>query len=173
MSSRTGTRTAGTTGIVVDLTTPARLRSLPSRLLTQTAMHADRLVSEGLAGADARRSHYAVLVTLQDFGPASQATLSRRTGIYRSDLVAVINELADRDLVQRAPDPADRRRNVITVTPQGRRHLRRLDKLVATLQDELLAPLTQPERAQLTRLLTRLLDYHAQASAHPAGGHPA
>ena len=40
MSSRTGTRTAGTTGIVVDLTTPARLRSLPSRLLTQTAMHA-------------------------------------------------------------------------------------------------------------------------------------
>jgi DNA-binding MarR family transcriptional regulator len=101
---------------------------------------------------------------LQEFGPASQAALSRRTGIYRSDLVAVINELAGRGLIQRAPDPADRRRNVITMTPHGRRHLRQLDKLVATIQDDLLAPLTQPERDQLVRLLARLLDHHAKAA---------
>jgi DNA-binding MarR family transcriptional regulator len=123
-----------------------QLRSLPSRLLAHAAIYADRLVNEGLAGTDARKWHYAVLVALQESGPASQATLSRRTGIYRSDLVAVINELADRGHVERAPDPADRRRNVITITPQGRRHLRRLDKLLAAIQDDLLAPLTQPER---------------------------
>jgi hypothetical protein len=53
--------------------TPARLRRLPSRLLTQTAMHADRLANQGLATADARKWHYAVLASLQEFGPASQA----------------------------------------------------------------------------------------------------
>jgi DNA-binding MarR family transcriptional regulator len=143
-----------------DMATPARLRSLPSRLLTHTAMYAERLVNEGLAGADARKWHYAVLVSLQELGPASQATLSRRAGIYRSDLVAVLNELADRGYVERAPDPADRRRNVITLTQQGRHHLGRLDKLLATIQNDLLAPLTQPERDQLTSLLTRLLDHH-------------
>ena len=143
-----------------DMATPARLRSLPSRLLTHTAMCAERLVNEGLAGADARKWHYAVLVSLQELGPASQATLSRRAGIYRSDLVAVINELADGGYVERAPDPADRRRNVITITEPGRRHLRRLDKLLATIQDDLLAPLNPSERDQLTRLLTRLLDHH-------------
>src|SRR6266511_3911047 len=74
------------TGIRDDRATPARLRRLPSRLLTQTAMHADRLVNEGLARADDRKWHYAVLAALQEFGPASQAALSRRTGIYRSDL---------------------------------------------------------------------------------------
>jgi MarR family transcriptional regulator, lower aerobic nicotinate degradation pathway regulator len=173
MSTDTGTGTADTTGTRDDRATPARLRSLPSRLLTQTAMHADRLANQGLARADARKWHYAVLASLQEFGPASQAALSRRTGIYRSDLVAVINELAARGLVDRAPDPADRRRNVITMTPQGRRHLRQLDKLVAAIQDELLAPLTPPERDQLVRLLTRLLDHHIVAAPHPAGDQPA
>src|SRR4029450_7207451 len=128
----------------------------------------------------------ALLATLQEFGPASQAALSRRTGIYRSDLVAVVNELTSRGLIDRASDPADRRRNVITITPRGRRYLRRLsgrvsplpddprtptptpppgrrclrrlDGLVAAVQEDLLAPLTPPERDQLVRLLTRLLD---------------
>lgn len=160
----------GTTGGMADImddhgddeATPARLRNLPSRLLTHTAMYADRLVNEVLAGADARKWHYPVLAALLEFGPASQATLSRRAGLYRSDLVAVINELADRGHVERAPDPADRRRNVITITQQGRRHLRRLDKLIAAIQDDLLAPLTQPERDQLTLLLARLLEHHAR-----------
>jgi Transcriptional regulators len=143
-----------------DPQTPARLRNLPSRLLSQAATHADRLVSEGLAGVDARKWHYAVLVTLQEFGPTSQAALSRRTGIYRSDLVAVINELTARGLVERTPDPADRRRNVIDMTPLGRDRLVRLDELLTAIQDDLLAPLTRPERDQLTRLLARLLEHH-------------
>jgi MarR family transcriptional regulator, lower aerobic nicotinate degradation pathway regulator len=173
MSTDTGTGTADTTGTRDDRATPARLRSLPSRLLTKTAMHADRLANQGLARADARKWHYAVLATLQEFGPASQAALSRRTGIYRSDLVAVVNELAGRGLIERAPDPADRRRNVVSMTPRGRRYLRRLDELVATIQDDLLAPLTQPERDQLVRLLTRLLDHHAPTAPHPTGDQPA
>jgi MarR family transcriptional regulator, lower aerobic nicotinate degradation pathway regulator len=173
MSTDTDTGTADTTGTRDDRATPARLRSLPSRLLTKTAMHADRLANQGLARADARKWHYAVLATLQEFGPASQAALSRRTRIYRSDLVAVINELADRGLIQRAPDPTDRRRNVITITPQGRRYLRKLDRLVAAIQEDLLAPLTQPERDQLVRLLARLLDHHARAAPGPTGDQPA
>jgi DNA-binding MarR family transcriptional regulator len=150
-------------------TTPSRLRSLPSRLLSHTAVYAERLVNEGLAVADTHKWHYAALIALQESGPASQATLSRRTGIYHSDLVGVLNELADRGHVERAPDPTDRRRNVITITEQGHRHLRRLDKLLGTIQDELLAPLTQPERDQLIRLLTRLLDHHAGTPPRPPG----
>jgi MarR family transcriptional regulator, lower aerobic nicotinate degradation pathway regulator len=173
MSTRADTGTADLTDTREDRATPARLRRLPSRLLTMTAVHADRLANQGLATADARKWHYAVLASLQEFGPASQATLSRRTGIYRSDLVAVINELADRGLIERASDPADRRRNLITMTPHGRRHLRQLDRLVATIQDELLAPLTQSERDQLVELLTRLLDHHTQTAPHPTGDQPA
>ncbi|MEU5943455.1 MarR family transcriptional regulator [Micromonospora sp. NPDC047548] len=144
---------------------PAGLTSLPSWLITQTAMHAGRLVSDGLAAVDARGYHYRLLATLDEFGPASQATLGRRSGIHFSDIVAAINELADRELVNRAPDPADRRRNIITITPAGRRQLRRLEKQLAKVQDELLAPLSTDERDLLTHLLTRVLGHHTRQPA--------
>ncbi|MFZ3493960.1 MarR family winged helix-turn-helix transcriptional regulator [Streptomyces sp. 5.8] len=141
---------------------PARLRELPSRLLSQASAHATRLVTEGLSGADARTWHYATLAALEEFGPASQAALSGRTDIHRSDLVAVINELAERELVERTPDPADRRRNVITLTAAGRRRLRKLEQLLAAAQEELLSPLSAPEREQLVALLGRLVAHHAR-----------
>ncbi|GAA5199106.1 hypothetical protein GCM10023322_73940 [Rugosimonospora acidiphila] len=137
-----------------------RLTGLPSWLLTQAAAHAHRLVSDGFAAADSRGYHYRLLATLEEFGPASQATLGRRSGIHFSDMVAAINELAERELVERAPDPTDRRRNVVTITAAGRRRLRVLDRRVAQIQDELLAPLSPAEREQLTGLLARLLEHH-------------
>ena len=70
------------------------------------------------------------LAALEEFGPDSQSGLSDRTGIYRSDLVATINDLTVRGLVVRTPDPADRRRNAITLTDDGRRHLKQLDELL-------------------------------------------
>jgi len=144
--------------------TADRLRRRASRLLSQLSVRSDRLINEGLAQVDARKWHYAVLASLQEHGPGSQAALSRRSGIYRSDMVGVLNELAERDLVERAPDPDDRRRNTITISAQGRRHLRRLDKVLDDLHHELLAPLSPAERDQFVQLLTRLLDHHARTS---------
>ncbi|HZN70173.1 MAG TPA: MarR family transcriptional regulator [Micromonosporaceae bacterium] len=139
---------------------PAIVRDLPSWLLTQTAVHAHRIVSDGLGKVGAHRSHYRVLAALRDVGPMSQAALGRRTGIYLSDMVATINQLVEAGYVERTPDPADRRRNVITLTTPGRSQLRRLQRQVAQIQDDLLAPLSTKEREQLTRLLVRLLEYH-------------
>jgi DNA-binding MarR family transcriptional regulator len=141
---------------------PARLRALPSWLINQAALPANRLVTEALAGAEMRRHHYSLLTTLDDVGPTSQADLSRRTMIDRSDMVATVNELTEQGLVERAPDPSDRRRNIITITPAGRRQLRKLDRLLADAQDEFLAPLSARERTQLVGLLTRIVDLHAK-----------
>ncbi|MEW2383911.1 MarR family winged helix-turn-helix transcriptional regulator [Micromonospora sp. NPDC047707] len=137
---------------------PARLRNLRTRLLSLAAMRTDRRVNEELARVGARKWHYAVLATLAEFGPASQAELSGRTGIHRSDVVAVVNELTDRGEVERAPNPADRRQNVITLTAPGRRRLLELDDLLAQVDDEVLAPLTPRQREQLGHLLATLLD---------------
>lgn len=144
--------------------TPDRLRRRASRLLSQLTMRSDRLINEGLARADGRKWHYAVLASLQEYGPGSQAELSRRSGIYRSDMVGVVKELAERDLVERVPDPDDRRRNVITISVRGRRRLRHLDRILDDLHEELLAPLSTAERDQFLQLLTRLLDHHTRAS---------
>ena len=142
--------------------TAERLRNLETRLLSHAAIQSDRLVNEELARAGARKWQYAVLATLDEFGAASQADLSRRTGIYRGDMVAVINELAGRGLLERSPNPADHRRNIISLTKQGHRQLLTLDALLTEAQNRVLAPLSAPEREQLTRLLTALVDHHNQ-----------
>ncbi|MGW5772148.1 MarR family winged helix-turn-helix transcriptional regulator [Streptomyces longwoodensis] len=140
--------------------TPARLRVIPSRLLAGVAAVAGRLVGDRLAAEGAHKWHFAVLVALDEAGAASQAELSRRTGIYRSDMVAVLNQLSDAGCIRRDPDPADRRRNVITLTSVGRRRLERLDTLITDAQRELLAPLTPEQQEQLTDLLGILTDHH-------------
>ena len=143
-----------------DAAAPSRLTDKPTWLISQISTHAHRLLTERLATAGARGYHYRLLAALEEFGPASQASLGRRTSMDRSDVVAALNDLADRGQVQRTPDPADHRRNIITITPAGTAHLQRLDGLLADVQDELLAPLSPGERTLLTHLLSRLLDHH-------------
>jgi DNA-binding MarR family transcriptional regulator len=79
-------------------------------------------------------------------------------------MVAVLNELAEPGYIERAADPDDRRRNVVLLTPPGRRRLDELGELVDAIQDELLAPLTPDEREQLIALLERLSDHHSRHS---------
>jgi DNA-binding MarR family transcriptional regulator len=142
---------------------PSRLNKLPSWLLSQTSIHSHRLLSDGLATVGSIGYHYRLLAALEEFGPASQATLGRRTGIDRSDVVAALNDLVARGLVERSPDPADRRRNIITITPAGTERLQLLDGVLAGVQDKLLAPLSLAERDQLTRLLARILEHHTKS----------
>jgi DNA-binding MarR family transcriptional regulator len=137
-----------------------RLARLPSRLVGQASLHADRLVAAALAQEGLRRHHYAVLASLAEHGPASQAELGRRLWIDRKDLHAVVADLEAADLISRVRDDADRRRNVVAVTPAAAATLERLDARVAAAQEAFLAPLDASEREQLSALLARLIDHH-------------
>ncbi|MBC6448413.1 MarR family winged helix-turn-helix transcriptional regulator [Actinokineospora xionganensis] len=139
---------------------PGRLRSLTSWLINQNAITARNLVAAHLAGAATRRYHYSMLAALDEFGPASQADLGRRCGLDRSDVTACVTDLAEREWIERAPDPVDKRRNIVRLTKAGLKQLRALDRVVADAQDELLEPLSAAERAQLNELLTRVADHH-------------
>ncbi|WP_436492109.1 MarR family winged helix-turn-helix transcriptional regulator [Actinokineospora sp. HUAS TT18] len=140
---------------------PARLRSLTSWLINQNSVTARNVVTERLEGTGTRRYHYSMLAALDEFGPASQADLGRRCGLDRSDVAGAMTDLLERGWVDRAPDPADRRRNIVQLTKAGTKQLKTLDRAIGEAQDDLLAPLSAAERQQLNRLLTRLADHHA------------
>jgi DNA-binding MarR family transcriptional regulator len=133
---------------------------LPSWLLTQTAAHASRMVGERFLQVGARGYHYRLLRALLRWGETSQAELGRRTGIHLSDLVAALNEMQEAGYIRRRPNPDDRRRNIISITDPGRERYRQLSRQVQVIQDELLEPLDQREREQLTVLLRKLYDHH-------------
>ncbi len=137
------------------------LMAKPSWLISEVSRLAHPQLTGKLATAGSRGYHYRLLAALQEFGPASQASLGRHTAMDRSDVAAAVTELVSRGLAGRTPDPADRRRNVISITPAGTAHLRRLNELLAGVQDELVAPLSPAERQQLIRLLNRILEHHA------------
>ncbi|BEP12252.1 MarR family winged helix-turn-helix transcriptional regulator [Acidothermaceae bacterium B102] len=138
-------------------TAPRRLQRLPSWLLGQANVEARRVVSEVLAQEDLHRSGYALMATLEEFDPLSQTELADRSGHDRSDVVRLVDELEKAALVKRDRDPEDRRRNVVTITPAGRRRLVALDAALVGAQDQLTARLTPSERKQLVTLLAKLV----------------
>jgi DNA-binding MarR family transcriptional regulator len=142
--------------------TPERLVGKPSWLITQLATHVRRLVSDAFTDAGARGYHYRILAALREFGVASQIELARRSAMDRSDVVAAINELVEQGHVERTPDPDDRRRNLVSITKEGERQLRRLDQSLHRVQGELLAPLSPQERLALFRMLTMLLRHQEE-----------
>src|SRR3712207_6300007 len=96
-------------------TAPDRLAGKASWLITQTAVHARRLVTEAFHATGARGYHYRILATLREFGPTSQADLGRRCRMDRSDVVAAVTGLAEEGFVERGADPDDRRRNTVAI----------------------------------------------------------
>jgi MarR family transcriptional regulator, lower aerobic nicotinate degradation pathway regulator len=140
--------------------TPDRLKNRPTWLVSRVFTRSSALLAAGFEahGDGLRGYHYRLLAALEQWGPASQADLGRDTGIDRSDVTAALSELEARKLVERRVDPGNKRRNIVTITPAGRREVDALDAVVGQVQDELLAPLSPAQRRQLVELLDRLLE---------------
>jgi len=141
-------------------TAPARIREQPTWLISRAYTRSSGLLNDGFeANADGLRSyHYRLLAAVEEQGPASQADLGRGTGIDRSDVTAAVGELERRELVQRSVDRADRRRNVVSITRAGKKQLRILDRVIADVQEQVLAPLSPTERTQFGKLIRRLAE---------------
>jgi MarR family transcriptional regulator, lower aerobic nicotinate degradation pathway regulator len=137
---------------------PGRLRKRPTWLISRAQARANGLLQEGFAqGGDGLRGyHYRLLAALDEWGPASQAALGRGAGIDRSDVTGTLVDLEERGLVRRDVNQADRRRNVVSITTAGVRHLEVLDSVVDEVQERLLAPLSAQERRQFIALLLKI-----------------
>lgn len=138
--------------------TGSRIDRTTTRLLSRASARAQAIRLDAFAAAGSSGYVSRLLASIADEGEASQAELGRRTGIDPSDVVAALNEMSAKGFVTRSRDPADGRRNVVSLTRAGRAELRRLDAVVAGIQEAFLEPLTETERRQLLRILTKLLD---------------
>ncbi|MFJ6795060.1 MarR family winged helix-turn-helix transcriptional regulator [Streptomyces sp. NPDC091268] len=132
------------------------IQSLPTWLVGRVAARGRDLVAEALAPEGLKLMHHAVLAAVAEYGPVTQADLGRRLSVDPKDMVGILNHLQAAGCVLRAPDPADRRKNAVTVTPEGAALLARCAALGEAANAEFLAPLSPGERRQLVALLTRL-----------------
>lgn len=99
---------------------------------------------------------HGVLMLLRARGAQSQSDLSQAMGASASTIVAVVDSLEAAGAVVRRGDPRDRRRNVVTITDQGRQTAERADTIADRLDQELMAPLEAREQAALRSWLQRI-----------------
>lgn len=138
------------------MSTLRRVEGRPTWLLGRANARSQALLADAFASAGMRGYHFRVLAALEEHGPASQADLSRATGIDSSDVVAAVNHLVSNGLARRERDGNDRRRNTISITSAGLIEVDRVGGAVDRVQDIVLAPLSDSERTTLVRLLTKL-----------------
>lgn len=142
---------------------PAALRSLVSWQAGRVATIGARLTAQQMPLE--ARSDYAVLASLDEYGPLSQADLGRLLGLDRNNVNGIVVRLDRSGAVTRTPDPSDRRRNVVTITRDGRSRLRELQEHAAVVQRELLVGLDDAERDTLVSLLDTVLAHHPSQPA--------
>ncbi len=99
---------------------------------------------------------YAVLALAADPAPPTQRELSEFLRLDPSQVVALVDDLQSRGLVERRPDPTDRRANVVVATDAGRELQTRGQAATQSAERELHATLTDAEHASLVDLLRRI-----------------
>jgi DNA-binding MarR family transcriptional regulator len=139
---------------------PKELLSSTSHLLKRLGWTVKDRSMEAFESTGLNPAHYAVLVLLEEEPRETQAMIADALGYDRSHLVGLLDEIEERGLIERRRDPDDRRRHLVSLTPEGKRLLKQLRSLVKRVEDEFLAPLDPEQREQLHALLLELACYH-------------
>ncbi|NDL59019.1 MarR family winged helix-turn-helix transcriptional regulator [Phytoactinopolyspora mesophila] len=104
---------------------------------------------------------YQVLAAAVHGAARSQLALAQHLGIDRTVMTYLLDDLTGAGLVERQPDPADRRARRIVVTSAGQELLERLRLQLSHAEEHLLAPLDEHQRHTLRTLLQQVAQ-HAQ-----------
>jgi DNA-binding MarR family transcriptional regulator len=128
-----------------------------SFLLAKLGQLANVRFAERLAPLGLRPRHCAVLELLTG-QPKAQLELATTIGVTPSVVVDMLDELEEIDAIRRVRDQADRRRQLIELTPAGHRLRRRAAKIARETDDALLDGLDTATAAALRAGLQRIAD---------------
>lgn len=130
-----------------------------ARLAIQ-ARHAARARRDTLDRGGLTHGQFKVLLALRRLGPpytASPSQLADMLGLTRGALSARLAPMAEAGLITRTPDPVDRRRVHVRLTPAGAEAFERHVSAEERGEAGLLAPLRRQERQALADLLRKLV----------------
>jgi DNA-binding MarR family transcriptional regulator len=151
MATRTAEKPVGATGGIMGLflTKPAFLLARVDQICT--VLYAALSGGETLAQAE-------LLLLLAQSDERDQISLSRAAGVDKSTTAVILDNLAANGLIERVPDPQDRRRARPRLTEAGRIRGETASQAFARLQDELVAPLDGDRKNDLTKTLRAMAE---------------
>ncbi len=127
-------------------------------LLAQVGAHAAAKFGERLADLKLVPAHAGIFRILAERSGISQQSLATALGTLPSRLVALVDELESKGLLERRPHESDRRTYALHLTEAGRSTLQAIRRIAREHQQALLAALSDEEQEQLACLLQRVAD---------------
>lgn len=128
-------------------------------------------LTEDLAPLGLNLRDYTVLIAAEraaiEGRPRTQLALAQAARLDKSTMVVAVDALEKEGLVERRPDPKDRRARIVVPTDAGRELLARAEGVVLDVEDEVLAGLDAEQRRVLRGLLTRLVVGRRSADDEP------
>lgn len=152
---------------------PPKARSGAAFLLAQVGAHAASKFAERLAELQLSPAHAGILRMLAATPAITQQALATALRTLPSRLVALIDELESRGLLERRAHESDRRRYALHVTEEGRSTLQAIGRIAREHQQSLLVALSEEDHAVLADLLQRVADQQGLTrGVHPGYGSP-
>jgi DNA-binding MarR family transcriptional regulator len=158
--------------ISIDQRTTSETSSGPgaASLLAQLGAHATARLTCRLAMLQLAPAHAGILKILAGAPGMSQCALARTLGMLPSRMVAYVDELERKGLLERRLHESDRRNHALHLTKAGRAAYRSTSRLAQEHQRALFAGLSEQQRMQLAELLSLVANQQGLISANQA--HP-
>jgi len=137
-------------------------------LLSQVGIYASHRFAQRIGEVDLHPPLFRVLNMVDAAEGQSQQSIGEAIGAPASRMVAIVDELEQRGLVERRPHPGDRRIRALHLTGDGRRLLARGRKVAAEHEEEMTRGMSDADRRRLTALLQKIVE----AQEIGAGVHP-
>jgi len=134
------------------------LFSRPAHLINRASRLFLRVGDSRLQAFGVSSGQLPVLIALQDGKAVSQKELTARVKIKQPTMAQTLSRMERDGLIQRQPDPDDRRGSLISLCPEA---AEKMDAIVETLlwgNEQALAGFEETEKTILIALLRRLIN---------------
>lgn len=141
-------------------------------LLSRLGFEVSRELGQALAEIGLEVRQFGLLRLLADQQGHSQRALGAMMRITPNRMVALIDDLEGKGLIERRPHPEDRRAYAVTLTPAGSAVLARAFEIAFQVEARTCAPLDPQERELLLGLLRKLAESRTSSGGGLPGVHP-
>ena len=125
-------------------------------LLRRAHQRASSDFAEHMGDFDITPVQFAALVQIHNHVDVSQNALGRITAIDQATMHGVIARLKERKLVRSRPDPEDGRRNLLSLSPAGKRLVNKMTPQAFNVSRQTLSALNSSEQSLIVALLKKL-----------------
>lgn len=117
-----------------------------------------RRLTDELAPLGLTAEQYSVIYVLEERESLPQQAIAERLFSDPNTVVGILRRLEEAGWITRAPDPGDRRVQLVRLTPRGRRRRRRALEIAQVIKDRATEGVSQADMRVLRRVLGRIYE---------------